>query len=158
MADGEGGGSKVLRGIMIALGLVIAIVLLAVFFRQFRDFLVSVWNYIADHFPNDTGQQVAVIVYLILAALAAIAFSNAGHFTAYGIATGLGSLLWFLFWEGFPPIGLKPSWAHQLGLGHMGPNEVILWGVVGAAVITLVFVPLELREKLLRRRHQLGEE
>lgn len=158
MAESEGGGSKVLRGLLIAAGLVVVIVLLAVFFGQFRDFLGSVWDYVADHFPNDTDQQITVIIYLILAALAAIAFSKAGHFTAYGIATGLGLLLWFLFWEGFPPIGLKPSWASQAGLAHMSATDVILWGVVGAVVITLVFVPLELREKVQRRSHRLGED
>jgi hypothetical protein len=142
---------------VIALVVVVLIVLLAVFFGQFRDFLGSVWNYITDHFPSETDQKIAVIVYLILAGLAAIVFSQAGHFVAYGVATGLGTLLWFLFWEGFPPIGLKPSWAHQMGLGHMSPTLVILWGIIGAAVITLVFVPLEFREKFKRRAHSLGE-
>jgi hypothetical protein len=84
-------------------------------------------------------------------------FSQAGHFTAYGLAVVLGPLLWFLFWEGFPLLGLKPSWTGSMGLGHMTPGLVILWGVVGAAVITLVFVPLELREKFLKRKHQLAD-
>lgn len=158
MAVREGGGTKVFRGLLIAVGVVAAIVLLAVLWRQLRDALIAAWNFVADHFPTETNQRTAVIVYLVLAVLAAVAFSKAGHFTAYGIATGLGSLLWFLFWEGFPPLGLSPKWTNSLNLNHMGPAGVTLWAVVAAVIITLVFVPLELREKYRRRRHQLADE
>ena len=54
-------------------------------------------------------------------------------------------------------LGLKPTWTDSMGLGHMTPGRVILWGVVGAVVVTLVFVPLELREKFLKRKHQLAD-
>jgi len=47
------------------------------------------------------------------------------------------------------------SWTSSLGLNHLGPNQVILWAVVGAAIITLVFVPLEIREKMKRRTGDL---
>ena len=109
------------------------------------------------HVPGAAGQKVAVVVYLIVAALVGIVFSQAGHFTAFGIAMGLGPLLWFLFWEGFPLLGLKPSWTSSMGLGHLPPGQVIVWAIVAAAVITLVFIPLELREKFQRRKHQLAD-
>jgi hypothetical protein len=157
MAGREGGVTKVFRGLLIAVGVVAAIVLVAVFWSEFRDALVAGWSFLADHFPTETNLRTAVIVYLVLAAAAAVAFSKAGHFTAYGIATGLGSLLWFLFWEGFHPLGLSPTWTGRMGLRHMDSTSVVLWAVVAALVITLVFVPLELGEKRRKRRHWLED-
>lgn len=156
MAEGEGGGTKVLRGLLIAALIVAAIVLLAVYWRQVVDAFNSAMNYLGDHFPDQTGQQVAVVVYLIFAVIFGFVFSKAGHFTAYGIATALLPLLWFLFWEGFPPLGLNPSWKASLGVDHLAAGQVVLWAIVGAAIITLVFVPLELREKWQRRAHSLA--
>jgi hypothetical protein len=158
MADAEGGGSKVVRGLGIAVLVVAAIVLLVVFWRQVLDLLRSIGTYVQDHIPADNGQKAAVLVYLIIAVLLSILFSKAGHFTAYGVVMGLGPLLWFLFWEGFPPLGLNASWTSSMGVGHMPPNEVILWAIVADVLITIVFVPLELREKFQRRRHRLGAE
>lgn len=156
MVDPEGGGAKILRGLLIAAVIVAAIVLLAVFWRQVLDAGEATFTYISDRFPSESGQQATVIVYLVLAGLLGVLFSKAGHFTAYGIAIGLGSLLWFLFWEGFPPIGLSPSWAESAGLGHLPPEQVILWACVAAALITIIFVPLELWEKFRRRKRALG--
>jgi len=158
MSETESGGAKILRGLVFAAVIVAAIVLLAVFWRQVLDAAKSVGDVVADGFPQQTGQRVAVVVYLILAILLGIAFSHAGHYTAYGIAMGLGPLLWFLFWEGFPPLGLEPSWAASAGLDHLAVGTVVLWAVVADAVITLIFVPLELREKYLRRRHSLDTD
>ena len=158
MAEREGGGSKILRGLAMAVVIVAAIILIAVFWRQVLDALQSAGQYIADRFPSETGQAVAVIVYLILAILLGVLFSRAGHFTAFGIAMGLGPLLWFLFWEGFPPLGLSPSWTDSLDLAHLDPATVILFAVVADIIITLVFVPLELREKFQHRRHQLADD
>ena len=158
MASREGGVTKVVRGLLIALVVVAAIILVAVFWRQVRDGLESGWNFIADHYPSDTNQRTAVIVYLILAAIGAVVFSRAGHFTAYGIATGLGTLLWFLFWEGFHPLGLSPTWTHSLNLNHLGSRSVVLWAVIAVVVITAVFVPLELAEKGRKRRRSWLEQ
>jgi hypothetical protein len=158
MAEREGGGSKILRGLVIAVVIVAAIVLIAVFWRQVLDALQSAGTYIVDRFPSETGQAVAVIVYLIISVLLGILFSKAGHFTAYGVVMGLGPLLWFLFWEGFPPLGLSPTWTDSLDLSHLSPSRVILFAVVADIIITLVFVPLELREKYLRRKHSLADE
>jgi hypothetical protein len=158
MAEREGGGTKILRGLVIAVLVVAVIVLLAVFWRQALDGLTSVWNYVVDHFPSDAGQRAAIIVYLLLSILLGIGFSKAGHFTAYGIVMGLGPLLWFLFWEGFPLLGLSPSWTDSMGLGHLPPTQVIIFAVVADVVITLVFVPLELREKYQRRKHSLADD
>jgi hypothetical protein len=69
---------------------------------------------------------------------------------------GLMPLLWALFWEGFPRLGLDPTWTDNLGVGHIGPGIVITWAIVAGVIITLVFVPLELWEKGRRRRHRLG--
>ena len=157
MAEREGGGSKILRGLFIALIIVAAIVLLAVFWRQVLDALGWGWGYVWDRVPGQTGQKVAVVVYLILAGVLGIVFSKAGHFTAYGIAMGLGPLLWFLFWEGFPLLGLSPSWTASMGLDHLGPSQVVLFAGLAALVITLVFVPLELWEKYLTRKHRLAD-
>src|SRR6478735_1945223 len=101
MAGGEGGGTKVLKGVSIAVAIVAAIVLVAVFWRQVLDALVAAWDYVGAHFPTDTGQATAVLIYLVLAAVMGVVFSRAGHFTAYGIVVALWPLLWFLFWEGF---------------------------------------------------------
>ena len=158
MAEREGGGSKILRGLVIAVVIVAAIVLLAVFWRQVLDALQSAGQYVSDRFPTEPGQAVAVIVYLILSVLLGILFSKAGHFTAYGVVMGLGPLLWFLFWEGFPPLGLSPSWTDSMDLAHLDPATVILFAVVADIIITLVFVPLELREKFQHRRHQLADD
>ena len=70
---------------------------------------------------------------------------------------GLTPLLWALFWEGFPPLGLHPNWTGSLGLTHLAPIYVITWAIVADVLITLIFVPLELRENMQRRRHRLGE-
>lgn len=158
MAEREGGGTKVFRGVFIAVGIIVVIVLLAVLWGQFRHGVAETWNYVIDHFPDNGNQRIAVITYLVLAVLGAILFSKAGHFTAYGIAIGLGTLLWVLFWEGFPPLGLHPNWTGNMGLGHLDPTRVILWAVVGFVVITIVFVPLELSEKGRRRRRSLSSD
>jgi hypothetical protein len=158
VTEGEGGGSKILRGLVIALVIVAAIVLLAVFWRQVLDAIQWTSEYVWDRVPAQAGQKAAVIVYLILAVVLGIFFSKAGHFTAYGIAMGLGPLLWFLFWEGFPLLGLSPTWTDSMGLTHLGPSQVILFACVAAVVITLVFVPLELREKYLSRKHKLADD
>ncbi|GHJ45473.1 hypothetical protein Cs7R123_28150 [Catellatospora sp. TT07R-123] len=152
MAEREGGAVKVLRGLGIAVLIVAAIVLLAAYWRQALDLVVSIWQYLVDRIPDQGGQRTAVLVYIIAAVLLGILFSQAGHFTAYGIATGLVPLLWFLFWEGFPPVGLNPVWTSNLGVAHLSPSQVILWAVVATVVTTLVFVPLEYREKWTRRR------
>lgn len=157
MANREGGGTKILRGLVIAISLVAALILLVVFWRQVLDGGKWLADYIRDHVPATAGGKTAVVVFLILAIVLGIFFSQAGHFTAYGIGVALGPLLWFLFWEGFPLLGLKPTWTNSLGVGHLPPGQVILWAVVAAAVITLIFVPLELREKFQRRKHQLAD-
>lgn len=156
MAGREGGGTKFLRGVVIAATIVAAIVLLAVFWRQALDGLASLWDYIVDRYPDQAGQRIAVTVFLLVAVLLGVAFSKAGHYTAYGVAMGLVPLLWFLFWEGFPPLGLDPTWKDGLNIDHMGPSQVILWAVVADVLVTLVFVPLELWEKYRRRRRALG--
>jgi len=158
MAENVGGGTKVLRGLVIAAVIVAALVLLVVFWRQALDGLNSLWNYVADRFPGQTGQRSAVIIYLVLSVVLGIIFSKAGHYTAYGIAMGLGPLLWFLFWEGFPLLGLSPSWTSNMGVDHLGPSKVILWAVVADALVTFVFVPLELWEKFRRRKRSLSSE
>ncbi|MDI1464318.1 hypothetical protein QEZ54_25430 [Catellatospora sp. KI3] len=152
MAEREGGAVKVLRGLGIAVAIVAAIVLLAVYWEPALDALVSMWNWLIDRIPEQGGQRTAVLIYMIAAVLLGILFSQAGHFTAYGIATGLVPLLWFLFWEGFPPLGLNPVWTGNMGVAHLSPSQVILWAVVATVVTTLVFVPLEYREKWTRRR------
>ncbi|HCT76951.1 MAG TPA: hypothetical protein DGT23_10250 [Micromonosporaceae bacterium] len=157
MAEGEGGGTKIMRGLLIAAVIVAAIILLAVYWRQAIDAAEAGWGFLTGRVPAEPGQKVAVILYLILAFVFGIFFSKAGHFTAYGVAMGLGPLLWFVFWEGFPLLGLNPTWKASLGVDHLPPSQVILWAVVGAAIITLVFVPLELWEKYRRRKHRLGD-
>lgn len=157
MADSEGGGTKIMRGLLIAAVLVAVLVLGIVFWEQILNSIGDGWNYLADRFPSQGGQQTVVIIYLVLAVLFGILFSKAGHFTAYGVAMGLLPLLWFVFWEGFPLLGLNPaSWKNALDVAHMGPSAVILWAIVGAAVITLIFVPLELWEKFRRRKRALS--
>jgi len=47
--------------------------------------------------------------------------------------------------EGFPLAGLHPSWVSSLGLAHLSPLIVITWAIIADVLITLVFVPLELR-------------
>ena len=148
----EGGGTKVLKGASIAFAIVAAIVLVAVFWRQVVDAVVSAWDYVGDQFPTDTSQGAAVLIYLVLAAVMGVVFSRAGHFTAYGIVVALWPLLWFLFWEGFPLLGLAPTWTESMGLGHMAPGQVILFAVVADLIITVIFVPLEWREKIKRHR------
>jgi hypothetical protein len=157
MADAEGGGSKVLRGLIIAVLIVAAIVLLAVFYRQVGDALGSLGRYIQDHVPESTNGKATLVVYLIVSVLFAVLFSKAGHFVAYGIVVLLMPLLWVLFWEGFPPLGLK-SFGETLGVGHLAPTNVVIWAVIAAIVTTLVFVPLEVREKYQKRRHRLAAE
>ncbi|MBB5873246.1 hypothetical protein F4553_006680 [Allocatelliglobosispora scoriae] len=156
MATREGGGTKIMRGVVTAIAIVAVLVLLAVFWRQALDALEAVWDFIVGRFPDESGQRVAVVVYLILSVLLGILFSKAGHFTAYGIVMALGPLLWFLFWEGFPLLGLDPTWKASLGVSHLEPGQVILWAVVADLVVTLVFVPLELWEKYRHRRRSLG--
>jgi hypothetical protein len=158
MAEREGGGSKILRGLVIAVVIVAAIVLLAVFWRQVLDALQSAGTYVSDRFPTETGQAAAVVIYVILSIVLGVLFSKAGHFTAYGVVMGLGPLLWFLFWEGFPLLGLHATWTDSMGLSHLAPSRVILFAVVADIIITLVFVPLELREKFQHRRHELAND
>lgn len=158
MAEREGGGTKIVRGVLIAAVIVAVIILLAVFWKQALDALESIWSYVWNRVPTESGQRTAVIIYLILSVLFAIIFSKAGHFTAYGIAMGLGPLLWFLFWEGFPLLGLQPTWTASLGVSHLGPNQVILWAVVADLLITLIFVPLELWEKYRKRKRRLSTD
>jgi hypothetical protein len=157
MAGREGGVTKVVRGLLIAVVVVAVIVLVAVFWGRVRDGVVSGWDFVADHYPSDQNQRTAVIIYLVLAAIGAVVFSRAGHFMAYGIATGLGTLLWFLFWEGFHPLGLSPTWTGRLSLRHLNSASVVLWAAVAVVVITLVFVPLELAEKRRRGRDLLPD-
>ncbi len=157
MAVREHGARNVLRGVVFAVCVVAVIILVAVYWGRIRHAVASAWHFVADNFPSDGNQRTAVLVYLILAVIAAVVFSRAGHFMAYGLAIGLGSLLWFLFWEGFPPLKLSPSWAHDAGLNHLGRTPVILWAVIAVVVITLVFVPLEMREKVRRRRDLLPD-
>jgi hypothetical protein len=155
VAGSEGGGTKIMRGLLIATALVAALVLIVVFWRQILDWLGSGLDYLTSRFPDQSGQQMLVIIYLVLAVVFGILFSKAGHFTAFGVAIALLPLLWFVFWEGFPLLGLDPSWKAGMGVDHMGPQQVILWAIVGAVIITLVFVPLELWEKYRRRRRAL---
>ena len=110
MAGRESGGMKVLRGLGIAVAIVVGIVLLAAFWEETLNGLASLWNYLVDRIPDQGAQRTAVLIYLGICVLLGVIFSQAGHFTAYGIVMGLGPLLWFLFWEGFPPLGLDPSW------------------------------------------------
>jgi hypothetical protein len=151
-AVAESGGTKVARGAGIAVGIVAAIVLLAVFYKQIGDALAWAWDYLTDQFPKATDQAVVVTIYLLLAVVLSVLFSRAGHFTAYGIVIALWPLLWFLFWEGFPKLGLDPTWLNTLGVSHLAPGPVILWAIVADLIITIIFVPLELREKAKRRR------
>lgn len=157
MTERESGGTKFVRGLVIAVIVVAALVLLIVFRNQVWDTAKNAANYVGDSFPDQTGSKLAVVIYMIVAVLLGILFSQAGHFTAYGIAMGIAPLLWFLFWEGVPPVGLDPSWAHSAGLAHMTPGNVVLWAVVADIVITLVFFPLELREKFQARKHRLAD-
>jgi len=155
MADAEGGGSKVLRGLIIAVLIVAALVLLAVFYRQVGDALSSLGRYVQDHIPASTNGKATLVVYLILSVLFGVVFSKAGHFVAYGIVVLLLPLLWVVYWEGFPPLGLK-SFGESMGVGHLAPVDVVLWAIIAAALITLVFVPLEIREKFQKRRHRMA--
>jgi hypothetical protein len=157
MTERESGGTKFVRGLVIALIVVAALVLVIVFRSQVWDGLKNGGNYVADSFPQQTGSKLAVVIYMVLAVLLGIIFSQAGHFTAYGIAMGIAPLLWFLFWEGVPPVGLDPSWAHSAGLEHMSVGNVVLWAILADAIITLVFFPLELREKVQERKHRLAD-
>jgi hypothetical protein len=157
MAQQETGGTKFLRGLLIAALLVAAVVLLIVFWRQVLDGAGALGGYVRDHVPGQAAQKAAVVVYLVLALVFAVLFSKAGHITAFGVALGLLPLLWLLFWEGFPPLGLSPSWTSSMGLQHLGPTGVAVWAVIAAAAMTIVFVPLELREKYLKRKHQLAD-
>jgi len=157
MTERESGGTKFVRGLVIALLAVAALVLLIVFRSQVWDGAQKASRYVGDSFPAQSGSKLAVVIYLVLAVLLGIIFSQAGHFTAYGIAMGIAPLLWFLFWEGVPPVGLDPSWASGAGLDHMSAGNVVLWAVLADIVITLVFFPLELREKYQTRKHRLAD-
>ncbi len=157
MAGRGHGARNVLRGVLISVVAVAALVVVVVYWGRIRHAVASAWNFVTDNFPTDGNQRTAILVYLVLAVVAAVVFSRAGHFMAYGIAIGLGSLLWFLFWEGFPPLKLSPSWTNQMNLHHLGRTPVILWAVIAVVVITLVFVPLEMREKVRRRRDLLPD-
>jgi len=157
MTERESGGTKFVRGLVIALLVVAALVLIIVFRSQVWDGVKNAADYVSKSFPAENGSKLAVVIYMILAVLMGIIFSQAGHFTAYGIAMGITPLLWFLFWEGVPPIGLDPSWASQTGLTHMTVGNVILWAVLADIIITLVFFPLELREKFQERKHRLAD-
>jgi hypothetical protein len=157
LAEPEGGGSKILRGLLTAVIIMAVLVLVIVLRSQLADSGNAVGKFVADHIPETAGQKIALIIYLIIAVMLAIVFSHAGHFTAYGVAMGLTPLIWAFFWEGFPPLGLHPSWVGSLGLDHLAPIYVVTWAIVADVIITLVFVPLELRENYLRRKHRLGE-
>jgi len=148
----ESGGTKVMRGVSISFGIVALLILVAVFWQQIVDTVVGAWTYVVDSFPSNPGQAIAVLVYLLLAVVMAVFFSRAGHFTAYGIVIALWPLLWFVFWEGFPLFGLRPTWTDAMGLAHLPPAPVITFAVLAVLIITAVFVPLELREKTRRRR------
>jgi hypothetical protein len=152
VAESEGGGTKILRGLVIAAVIVAVLVLMAAFRNNVVDAMSATWGFVGDHFPTAVAQRVAVLIYLVVAVVLSVVFSKAGHFTAYGIAMGLGPLLWFVFWEGFPLLSLSPSWTSRLGLDHLPPTMVITWAVVADLIITVVFVPLELREKLVAGR------
>jgi undecaprenyl pyrophosphate phosphatase UppP len=158
MSEPEGGGSKILRGFLIAVAIVAAIIAVALFWRQIFDGLEAAYGYISDQFPTESSQQAAVIVYMVIAALFGVLFSKAGHFIAYGLAIGLGSLLWILFWMGFPAVGLEPPWAQSAGLGNLPTGVVLLWAAVAVGIITVVFVPLELWEKFRRRKRSLDTD
>lgn len=152
MTQAEAGAFKILKGLGIAIVSVIVLVLVAVYWRQTLDTILDIWNYLIDRIPTNGGQRTAVLFYMIAAVVMGVLFSQAGHFTAYGIAMGLVPLLWVLFWEGFPPLGLHPVWTQNMGVAHLSPSQVALWAVVAAVLTTLVFVPLEFREKFQRRR------
>ncbi len=156
MARREDGSKLVLRGVLISVVTVAILVLLAAFRTAVFDAVSGAWNFVVDRIPDDGSQRTAILVYLIVAVLIGIVFSKAGHFTAYGVAVGLIPLLWVLFWEGFPPLGLDPAWTDNLGVGHIGPGIVATWAFVAVILMTLVFVPLELWEKARRRRRRLG--
>ena len=115
MADAEGGGSKVLRGLIIAFLIVAAIVLLAVFYHQVGDALSSLGHYIQDHIPASTNGKATLVVYLILSVLFGVLFSKAGHFVAYGIVVLLLPLLWVLFFFRFP----WTSWIWRMPNGSL---------------------------------------
>ncbi|GAA1790070.1 hypothetical protein GCM10009682_10120 [Luedemannella flava] len=151
MARREDGSKLVLRGVLISVVTVAILVLLAAFHTAVFDAVAGAWNFVVDRIPDDGAQRTAVLVYLIVSVLIGIIFSRAGHFTAYGVAMGLIPLLWVLFWEGFPPLGLNPGWTDSLGVGHIGPGIVSTWAFVAVILMTLVFVPLELWEKARRR-------
>ncbi len=158
MSQASGGAAKVFRGVAIAAVLVAMLVLVAAFRDEVLAGLRSAGRFLSDQFPAQPDQQSAVIGYLVIAIVLSVLFSKAGHFTAYGIVMGLGPLLWALFWEGFPPLGVDPSWVAGLGIDHLAPTPVLVWAVVADVVITIVFVPLELREKArVRRRSQGGD-
>jgi hypothetical protein len=151
VAETERGGTKILRGLVIAAVIVAALVLVAAFRSNVADAVSSTGRFVSDQYPDRLNQRVAILVYLVVAVVLSVVFSRAGHFTAYGIAMGLGPLLWFVFWEGFPLLSLAPSWTSRLGLDHLAPAPVITWAVVADLVITVIFVPLELREKVVAR-------
>ncbi|MEU8074738.1 hypothetical protein AB0B31_04755 [Catellatospora citrea] len=152
MTQAEAGAFKILKGLGIAIVIVVSLVLIAVYWQPVLSTIVDIWNYLIDRIPSDGGQRTAVLIYMIAAVVMGVLFSQAGHFTAYGIAMGLVPLLWVLFWEGFPPLGLNPVWTDNMGVAHLRPSQVALWAVVAAVLTTLVFVPLEFREKWQRRR------
>jgi hypothetical protein len=143
-------GGNFWRGLLIAALIVVVGVLLIVFRVQLYDGVRAVGHFVSHRAPTTIHQKSAVGVYLILAAIAGFAFSRAGHLTAYGIATGLGVLLWIVFWEGLPLLGLRSNLASSLGLGHLSPTQVLTWAIIAALVTTAVFWPFELAEK--RRR------
>jgi hypothetical protein len=147
-----------LRGLLTAVIIVAILVLVIVFRTQLADSGGGLGKFVADHIPETFGQQAAVVVFLILTGLITVGFSRAGRYTAYGIAMGIVPLLWFIFWEGFPLLGLHPTWTDSLKLQHLDPVRVITWALVADVLITVVFIPLELRENYLRRKHRLGEE
>src|SRR5262249_15137377 len=119
--------------------------------RQVGDALSSLGHYVQDHIPASTNGKATLVVYLILSVLFGVVFSKAGHFVAYGIVVLLLPLLWVVYWEGFPPLGLK-SFGESMGVGPLAPVAVSLGAIRAAAPITLVFVPREIREKFQRRR------
>ena len=157
MTDAEGGGRKVLRGLIIAVSIVAALILLIVFRSQVADGVSSLYGVVKDEVPGSTGQKATLVVYLIVSIVLGVLFSKAGHFTAYGIVVLLLPLLWFLFWWGFPLLGLHPTWIESMGMEKLTAGPVWTWAIVAAAVITAVFVPLEIREKFQKRKHRLAD-
>ena len=64
MAEREGGGSKILRGLVTAVIIMAVLVLVIVLRQQLLDSGGAVGRFVAEHIPATAGQKVALIVYL----------------------------------------------------------------------------------------------